>query len=55
MNEIAKLYFQYTNGADDSILLETETLAEMKEKISHELEKRDAKFTGVESIQESTN
>ena len=52
MNEIAKLYFQYEDGTDDTIILEGESIAEINEKVDSELLKRNATFTGLECLQQ---
>ena len=52
MSLIIRLYFQYSNGTDDDIRLESETVEEMREIVSSELKTRSATYSGIEIIQE---
>jgi len=55
MNEIAKLYFQYKDGTDDSIILEAPSIPEMNDLADKELDKRGATFTGIECLQQCSS
>ena len=49
---IARIYFQWPNGESDEVLLEADTMAEMRKIVDAELRRRNAVYTGSEILEE---